>query len=155
MTAAATLAPALQDLPSVRPDRGSNVFTAASRTHPGVTHTLGVTAGPGGQLRISCTCPAGVHARPDRRPIPCRHARAVAAHLAADGLAVPDQAGGWVLVGDPFPAPAADELEADWLEGFVVGVQALAETLTAQVCEPAWVDEPLAVIAAATARVLA
>lgn len=90
---------------------------------------------------MACNCPAGIHSRPDLKPITCKHARSVAQLLASRGDAeVRD--GKYVLTAPPATIwaewhlqPVADDqmlpLERTWREAFTAGWEALASHLVA------------------------
>ena len=62
--------------PAVTPDFARGVFYCPSATNPGVVYEASIATSDTGTVRVTCTCPAGRHAR-HGAPVPCRHARAV------------------------------------------------------------------------------
>lgn len=68
------------------PDFDRGLFYCPSATTAGTVYEASIAVSGPGPIRVTCTCPAGRHAR-HGTPVPCRHAKAVCALLEANGLA--------------------------------------------------------------------
>ena len=71
--------------PEVIPDFERGLFYCPSAGRPGTLYEAWISSSETGTVRVTCTCPAGRHAR-HGVPVPCRHARAVCELLEAHGL---------------------------------------------------------------------